>query len=188
MKTIGLIAVLFALTATGCGGSMDLSSDWDPEADFTNLNTYQFAERVSREDDDPRVYNDITEQRIRNAINTALQARGYELVTTGEPDFKVGWHGSIDKRMNMETVHNDYNYHTTGWVSPHDPRAPQSKTYVNEWEEGTLIIDVIDPKKNELMWRGTGTALVDEDVSAEKDQSNLNDAVAKILKAFPPQQ
>lgn len=187
MRITGLMNVLFALALVGCSGGMDISSDWDPEADFSNLKTYQFADRVSTADDDPRIFNDITVQRVRTALNYALQARGYELVTSGEPDFKVGWHGSIDKKMNMETVHNDYNYNTTGWVSPHDPRAPQSKTYVNEWEEGTLIIDIIDPKKNELMWRGTGTALVDENVSAEKDQSNLNDAVVKILKAFPPQ-
>jgi len=187
MRINGLMGVLFALALVGCGGGIDISSDWDPGADFSNLKTYQFADRVSTADDDPRIFNDITIRRVHTALNYALQARGYELVTSGEPDFKVGWHGSIDKKMNMETVHNDYDYKTTGWVSPHDPRAPQSKTYVNEWEEGTLIIDIIDPKKNELMWRGTGTALVDDNVSAEKDQSNLNDAVAKILKAFPPQ-
>jgi hypothetical protein len=88
--------------------------------------------------------------------------------------------------MNMETITNDYSY-TEGWYSVHDTRLPQTKTYVNEWEEGTLIIDIIDPRKNELMWRGTGTALIDENVSAEEDQEGLNDAVAKILKAFPPQ-
>ena len=187
MRMFGLIGVALALMMTGCGGGMDISTDWDPEANFDNLKTYEFAKRVSTADDDPRIFNDITVQRVRNALDTALQARGYEKVTQGEPDFLVGWHGSIDKKMNMETVHNDYNYETTGWVSPHDPRAPQSKTYVNEWEEGTLIIDIIDPKKNELMWRGTGVALVDDNVSAEKDQSNLNGAVARILKAFPPQ-
>jgi len=187
MRIIGMIGAATLLLLTGCGSSMDLSTDWDPEADFTNRKTYQFAERVSTKDSDPRIYNDITVQRIRNAVNLALQERGYELITSGEPDFKVGWHGSIDTKMNMETVTNDYSY-TEGWYSSHDTRLPQSKTYVNEWEEGTLIIDIIDPKKNELMWRGTGTALVDENVSAEEDQEGLNDAVAKILTAFPPQQ
>ncbi len=185
MKIPGLIVASAFLLLAGCGGSLDIYSDWDPEADFTNLRTYQFAERVATADDDPRVYNDITVQRISNALNTALQARGYELISSGEPDFKVAWHGSIDKKMNMETVQSNYEY-TAGWRSAQDPNRPQSTTYVNEWEEGTLIIDIIDPKKKELMWRGTGTALVEDNVSPGQDQQKLNDAVARILKEFPP--
>ena len=55
-----------------------------------------------------------------------------------------------------------------------------------EYQEGTLMIDIINAAKNELVWRGSATDIVDPDLSPEKKTQKINNAVARILEKFPP--
>ena len=57
---------------------------------------------------------------------------------------------------------------------------------VNEILVGTMIIDIVDANKKELAWRGMGVREVDVQAKADKRDKNINSAVKKILKDFPP--
>ena len=57
---------------------------------------------------------------------------------------------------------------------------------VNEILVGTLVIDAIDTAKKEVVWRGMGVKEVDVQAKADKRDKNINSAVKKILKNFPP--
>jgi hypothetical protein len=117
-------------------------------------------------------------------VNQELQTRGYRLVDEN-PDFKVGWHGAIDQKLDVGTMDSYYGYGWGSWYSPYyGGGAPH--TYVREYEEGTLILDVVDAASNKLVWRGTAQAELSSNSSAEKRQERLNEAVSKILEDFPP--
>jgi hypothetical protein len=53
-----------------------------------------------------------------------------------------------------------------------------------QYREGTLIIDLMDASNKNLLWRGWGTSVIDGPIDLTEKQ--INDAVTKILKAFPP--
>jgi hypothetical protein len=56
-------------------------------------------------------------------------------------------------------------------------------TWVNSYPEGTLVIDVIDRKSRELVWRGVGAgAFPQMNPSNEK----VDKRVTRILQTFPP--
>jgi hypothetical protein len=57
---------------------------------------------------------------------------------------------------------------------------------VNEILVGTLVIDIADATKNEMVWRGMGVKEVDAQAKADRRDKNINNAVKKILKDFPP--
>ena len=57
---------------------------------------------------------------------------------------------------------------------------------VNEILVGTLVIDVADSAKKEVVWRGMGVKEVDVQAKAEKRDKNISEAVKKILSNFPP--
>ena len=59
-------------------------------------------------------------------------------------------------------------------------------TYVSQYDEGTLVIDVVDMAKQELVWRGIGTGVLSENPSVEERTANINYAVTEILTQFPP--
>jgi hypothetical protein len=51
---------------------------------------------------------------------------------------------------------------------------------------GTLIVDLIDAQKKEMVWRGTATKTLDPSASPEEKQAHLNEAVQKMLENYPP--
>ncbi len=171
------LAVLLA----GCGG-LQVQTDYDPEADFAGWETYRWAERTDEGRQDPRVYNDITASRVKLAVNRALEAKGYREVSSGSADFVVAWHGAIDEQVSVNTVNTYYGY-GWGWYGP---GVGTSQTYVNTWNEGTLVIDIVDVSANQLVWRGMGTDTLGGEKSPEETQRLLDQATAKIMADFPP--
>ena len=54
-----------------------------------------------------------------------------------------------------------------------------------KYNEGVLFIDVVDNKKNELVWQGIGKGYIYSN-NAEKKSEKINAMVGKILLQFPP--
>jgi hypothetical protein len=59
-------------------------------------------------------------------------------------------------------------------------------TYTYYYEEGTLILDIVDVKEHQLVWRGTAKAVVDENATPEQRQARIDQAVSMILDKYPP--
>ena len=60
-----------------------------------------------------------------------------------------------------------------------------SETFEFEYEKGTLILDMIDPKSGQAIWHGTATDEVNFSHSLEKREVKLNEAVARMLQGLP---
>jgi len=57
---------------------------------------------------------------------------------------------------------------------------------VRQFTEGTLVIDILVPSGERLLWRGTGTSRIREERDPQRRIEIVNDAVARILAQFPP--
>ena len=182
-RTLRSLVPLLTLTLVACAG-IETSTNYDPNAVATLSQYRTYSWLPAPQGQNTRVYNDVVEARVKQAVNQYLQARGYRLVDQN-PDFKVGWHGAIDQKLDIGTMDTYYGYGWGPWYSPYSVGAvPQ--TYVREYEEGTLILDVVDAASNKLVWRGTAQAELSTDASAEDRQKKLNEAVNKIFDEFPP--
>ena len=51
---------------------------------------------------------------------------------------------------------------------------------------GSLVLDMYEPGTKELVWTGTATKTIDPSSNQEKNQKNLDKAMAKLLKNYPP--
>ena len=85
----------------------------------------------------------------------------------------------------------DITAYSTGWGHGHGLPVGRWLGYttdvrVNEILVGTMVIDIADATKKEMVWRGMGVREVDVQAKAEKRDKNINNAVKKILKDFPP--
>ena len=175
-------AALCSCFLVACGGGTSVTSDYDPSADFSSYQTYSWAERTPAGDDDPRVYNSVTMRRVRTAVERALGDKGFEKVDSSG-DFMVAWHGALEGRMSYRTINGHYGY-GWGWYGG----MGASSTYVNEWDEGTLLVDLIDGRSNELVWRGSATGTVDQGESTPVEaQRMLDEAASRLLETFPPE-
>ena len=52
--------------------------------------------------------------------------------------------------------------------------------------EGELAIDMYDPVNHHLIWRGVASKSLDPKAPPEKRQKNLDKAVGKLMKDYPP--
>ncbi len=58
------------------------------------------------------------------------------------------------------------------------------RTSVSTVNEGTLYIDIIDTKKNELVWQGEGSGVLTQNTN--KKDERIKEFVTKILAQYPP--
>ena len=59
-------------------------------------------------------------------------------------------------------------------------------TQVRDILIGTLVIDMADARKGQLVWRGMGVKEVNTQANPEKRDKSINKAVEKIFKNYPP--
>ena len=175
--------LLSCLTMTACS-TLTVSTDYNPEYDFSGLKTYQWV-KAEKHSDDVRVNNSLIINRVNNAINQDLQAKGLTEKKTGDADVLVNWFGGIDNKIRQESI--NYYYGSMWHGYPYGGYWPgYSQTYNVEYQEGTLIIDILDAKSHELVWRGTGQDYVEEQQSPEEITEGINQAVTGIMSDFPP--
>ncbi len=186
--SIVLNAMLLGIFTAGCA-TVSVSSDFDPNANFAALKTYSWA-GAQPITGNPRLDNDILHSRIRIAVERELAAKGYQKVTDGSADFKVAYHVGLEDKLDVTTFTSyDYGYPNNYYPNRgfyHGGAAfPQTDTYVFQYEEGTLLVDIVDPRTKKMIWRGTAKAEVDVSQSPEKKEAKINKAVHKLLEHFP---
>jgi hypothetical protein len=174
--------LLLVVVLAGCS-TMQVHSDFDPAASFTGLKTYDWTKAAKKVTGNPRLDDPALDKRIRGLIESQLAAQGYTKVSGGTPDFLVGYHVALEKKLAVSTM-NDYYGYRAGWGWSYGAGTgtmmPQSYTY--EYEQGSLIIDVVNPETHDLIWRGSAQA----EVNRKKGNEQLTEAIKRILERFPP--
>ena len=142
--------------------------------------------------------NSITNQQLRNDLVQGFEAKGYTAAATN-PDFQVAYYAGTKQKMDT-TYWNpgpSYRYAYRGygfrrvryaWAWPHfgAPYYGGMNPYamnVTSSTQGCVIVDVIDPKTQELIWRGQGVANVSSDAATYA--KDLAQSVSAVLKKFP---
>jgi hypothetical protein len=156
-------------------------------ADFTDYRTYGWLDKGTQiVHGGTTTTNDLVSRRITSSVNEVLAEKGYALAGSDEPDFLVGSHIVLEGKVDVQVVDNYYDYRWGRWYGPYGSPG-YTETRVRQYTEGTLALDIVDPAKNELVWRGYARAEVSADMSPEKREARIHEAVTKILERFPPE-
>lgn len=156
--------------------------DYDDTVDFSNYKTFAWAktEETSVKDTDPLMHD-----RIVKAIEKQMISGGLSMVED-DPDLYVTYHTNEKDQMNLNTTSFGYGYGPGwGWDPYWDFGSPgmgTSTTSVQEYTQGTLIIDVWDAGTKEAIWRGSAEAIVQE--NPEKSAKQIDKAIEKIAKKW----
>ena len=196
MKWGGVCAAALLAAACSSTDKIQIGSDHDPRAQFDGLRTYAWMKRKPVKLGDPRIDDEALRTWVHGAVEESLSGSGYRQLVTGKPDFWVAWHAAIDAKVKVSTMQDHYGY-TVGsdwdrayrtdwaWIGPGGPSG-RSETVVDEWEQGSLILEVVDPKTNKLMWRGVARAKLGKERTKEQQQARIKQAVSRMLDRFPP--
>ncbi len=177
MKKLFVLVCFVLLQA--CATVVD--TDYNPSIDFVGFKGYQWQPMPHVPYDDPRLNSSLLHGRIQSAMNATLQRRGFVLLQKGKPDFYLAYHLRLEKRTEADTVSFGAGLHHRhyGW-------GLGTETIIREYDESTLIIDVLDPESGDILWRGSlGNRVNRAGSVAEKDRQ-IQHQVNTILSEFPP--
>lgn len=167
---------MIALVAlAGCSPEIRVYSDYDPDYDLTKYSTFNWMQKSNIESgNNPLYYNELNDKRIKSAVLQQLLSKGY--VLSEEPDLVLHYHIIVDDQSIVTTDPHDYFY---------SPYWMHLRTSVRQYREGTLIIDLMDSKTNNLVWRGWAASALEGVYTPEQIDHLIKTAVAKIFKKFP---
>ena len=172
-----LIGVLSVFIISGCS-SIKVVSDFDPTQDFSEYKTYRWARVKELNPKNVLNKNNLLRKRIQAGVDKVLSKKGFEKLDEGDPDFVVFIHAGVQPRINVYH-HSPYWYNP--WWGPYG-----GYTSVSYYEQGTLVIDIVDNSQKELSWRGLGSGTVKGFSDPEELQEEIDFTVSKILEDFPP--
>lgn len=180
MKTVScwvLSAVLLLLAAC----ETPVAIDYDRRKPFNSWKSYAWLEKPDSEKQDPLLYSSLLDQRMHRSVDRALSMRQYKLVQdAGKADFLVTYHVAVTQKLDVEP---QFGY---GFGVYNSPWAIGVQDNVRQYDEGQLLIDILDPVSRELVWRGSlKKPLRDNRTPAERDAA-VDKVVNRILAQFPP--
>jgi hypothetical protein len=178
MTLLRFSLILFFVSFLGCS-SITVNAEWDETADMSAYKTFSWVPEPPEKTGDARFDNPILHDRIQKNILRTLSEQGYQGIDTGKPDFYVGHHLSLKTKVDVQTMQTYYPY---SWYYPYRSMPTQ----VREYEQGMLIIDIIDAKTEKVVWRGWATKRLKENPSNEESQKTVKKIVGEILAQFPP--
>ena len=175
-KTIYMACCTILLLISACS-IIEVSENYDTSYDFTKLKTYDWIPVENKK-------HQLVIKQLRNEISSQLAAKGIKHAASN-PDFLIALHGGTEDKVSIHSTSYGYNY-GRWYDGRHAGYYDGGRVDVYEYKEGTLILDIIDAKSKELIFQSTTVMEVNQNISMEKRQKNIERAISKAIRAFPP--
>ena len=161
-RSVVLLMVMFTFGVVRAS-AQDVRYDYDQDKDFSKYKTYTWVPIKGANPPDEST------AKITSAVDSELAKKGLTKTDSDNADLLIGqtavgteWYG-------------DGGTSTTygSWFT----------VYV-----GQLDLSMYDPAAKQLVWRGVASKTLDPKAKPEKKEKDINKAVQKLLKKYPPQQ
>lgn len=168
-----IVFFLVAVSVVAACNPTYIEHDYDDTVDFSRFATFAWIEQNTMTEGRPRAVQQsgLLEARIKRAVNEEMAGKGLQLVDT-DPDLFIAYHIGVKDYTEIRTT-------GTGWGFDRNTR-------VDQFQEGTFILDLIDAGADRLVWRGIAEGVLDEYPTPEKMDRDVNDMVKRLLAKYPP--
>lgn len=179
--TLGLGLVLIMLA--GCSSTINVNYDYDTTTNFGQYRTFDWAPDPSSattpmDANDAAKRSGLLSNRIQNAVNFELKAKGISQ-SSNNPDLLAVFHLGVQDKIQVT----DWGYRYSDYYWGYGGRQMD----VYQYQEGRMIIDLVDAETHNLVWRGTGEGVVSQyNRSPEELQARINEVVNQIMSNYPP--
>ena len=192
-----IVLMMTLLTGAGCS-TYSVVTDYDSSFPFASYKTYRWSDdAITKSSSNVLANNPLVLKRIKNAVDRELATKGYVLNSNGAADFTVSLYAGVQDRERYNLPPMSFSYHQGYYHNRfghnrfghnrfvmYDPYWPTP--YVSYYKAGTLVIDIMDQKSNELAWRGIAQGILQNYNTGKEMQQDIDGAVTKILAEFPP--
>lgn len=176
------LAAIIVVAAACAAAQPKIRSDYDSSANFSQYRTYGIMPGAGRSPTGGD-YSTLIAQRIEAAVSREMEARGYTRSAT--PDLLVNFSVTVQNIQKVSSVPTAgppaYNYRYgayRGWSTY------SYETWVREYEEGTLLIDIVDASRQQLVWEAAGTGRITKE-KLDNIETTISNAVARLFTQYP---
>lgn len=187
---LGLFTLMILFFAS-CGTKVDNKT---PPKTLSSYNSYSFLpnkDTIQTSSFDNAMVNELVIDQIRHNMDE----NKYRL-DRNQPDILVHYYLMLDEEMaaNSNPVYTNYTYFRPGYyVGPYYgnyaynnyftiPRISGTNIEQVSYKEGTMVIDFIDRRTNEIIWRGTASDKITPRNFEEQIKNNVNTIFGKLPK------
>lgn len=182
------LLLIFLLGLKSCVPSITATSQFDRSIDFEIYQTFALMKpEAPNTSADPTLFEPLLDRRIRESITAELVKRGLR-PDAENPDLLIAYDVAVPKAENVVNDPNApglgysywygyrYNYNTAGF--------PGYRS-INSYPPGTIVIDIIVPNTNQLVWRGIAEGDINPSLTEER---KIRRAIAGIILQYPNNQ
>ena len=178
MRVVFFLAILFFV---GCSPKFKIQTDTPYPGDFKNYHSFKFynpenipASNFAFEERDKKVIFDATADEMKS--------RGY--ISRQDADLMIKIQGSTKSTVEIQNdnryypnSYNSYNYNQYGRYNDYyDRPRDQSK------KESSIIIDIIDIKKDKIIWQGVGIGTLGKNETLT--EIKIREAISSIFMKY----
>lgn len=180
LRLAAAIAMLGLLAA--CATGPRVRTDADPSANFGQYRTWDWYTPIAMEQNG---YSTWMSERIKAGIEREMAARGY-VRAAASPDLRVNFQAAVAERTAIHTTpRSDY-----AWMWSYRARSYVAvpvwydEAQVSRYTEGTLTVDLVDARRNRLVWSGDAIGRVIARDPAQR-ATQIDQSIAAIFARFP---
>ncbi|QRG85006.1 DUF4136 domain-containing protein [Vibrio diabolicus] len=149
-----------------------VTTDVDKQADFSAYRTFDFGAQAETP-------TSIDGRRIEQGLAEQLEDKGLIKVNSGG-DLYV--HHDIVEESELvssgSSVSFGYGWNSFGVITSSPERYKERKY-------GKLVVELVDAKANQVVWKGVSSRKLSESMSSEKRESLIEEEIAKMFENYP---
>ncbi len=184
---LGWTALIFLM---GSCATTKVSVDYDKTVDFSKYKTYSFYGWAKESN---KILTPFDQERFEKAFAEEFAKRGLKYVPQGG-DLTVALYIATEHKQETSattTTTGMGGYYGYGGYWGYGPRwgwgpsyaSSHTTVHTEEYREGTLIVDVFDTQKKQLIWEAVGKKRIDE--NTKNREENIKKVAAAMMKEFP---
>jgi Domain of unknown function (DUF4136) len=181
MKTLSVLSLMLLVSASGAL-AQDVRYNFDKAANFAAFRTYKWVVIKGATQ-----LSDLVDRQIKASVDAELAKKGLTNSGSDTADLFIGYQAAVGQEKEYTSFDTGWGYgpgwYGGGWYGGGGGMTTGSTSTIYV---GQLVLDMYSPAPHTLVWRGTASRTLDTEAKPEKQQKNLDKAVAKMLKNYPP--
>jgi hypothetical protein len=184
LKKAWFLCLAGMMLAVVSASAQDVRYNFDQNADFSKYKTYKWVTLKGGEKVD-----DLISKQIRDSLEAAFATEGLKKTDSDTADLYIGYQVAVRTEQEFSSYSTDWGYGggwRRGWygggMGTTVTTGQTTTIYIGE-----LAVDMYDAAQKALVWRGVVSKTLDPKAKPDKRQKNLDKAVAKLMKKYPPE-
>lgn len=183
-RAVATTVALTAIVIVSACSSTTIQTDHDHEADFSAYSTFAWRSGFDEEQYPTAGPSQIVDRRIRRAISGDMTSKGFTTASPDTADLLVTYYVSLDQQLRMYSTGWGYGWgYGPRWGYGYGFWPGWGYTTVSTYHEGSIIVDIVDREKKQLVWRGVVTRVLGKKSSSEE---KIDQSMGRLMSDFPP--